>query len=147
MLGDLIREHTRDAARIDGRGHRATDAVDHQPGRELDCSWDRGAWQRRKAPGVAARIGKCNDLVLGQITRLRNARMLRQVTRCSRHNPANFADPSRDQCRVGKVGYAERDVDAFINQVHRSIEQIKPRGHCRVSVHEGGKDRSQHHFS
>ena len=93
MLGDLIREHTRDAAPIDGRGHRATDAVDHQPGRELDCSWDGGAWQRRKAPGVGAKIGKCDDLVLGQITRLLNARMLRQVTRCSRrHHPANFAD-------------------------------------------------------
>jgi len=36
MIDDLIRNHTRDAAPLDGGGHRAADAVDHQPSSELD---------------------------------------------------------------------------------------------------------------
>jgi glutathione S-transferase len=65
LLSNLMREQTCDAAPVDGRGHRVTDAINQQPGREMDCSWDGEPCKGRKAPKVEAKLSQ-----LGQITRL-----------------------------------------------------------------------------
>jgi hypothetical protein len=38
----------------------------------------------------------------------------------------NFAEPDRDEIEDGQTRDAERDVDAFIDQVDRPVEQIEP---------------------
>jgi hypothetical protein len=45
------------------------------------------------------------------------------------------------------ASWAQREVDAFIDQVHRPVEQQKPRGNRRTGIEEGVEDRSQHHLS
>jgi hypothetical protein len=39
---------------------------------------------------------------------------------------------------------AQSDVDAFIDQVHRPVEQIELRRHRRIGVEKGIQDRTQH---
>ena len=85
-----------------------------------------------------------DDLVLGQIARLRDARILLEVTRCGHHHPAHFADPARHHGGVGEIADAQRGVKTLIDQVHRPVEQQEPRRHGRVSVQEGVEDRPQH---
>jgi hypothetical protein len=83
-----------------------------------------------------------NDLVLGEIARLLDARILLEIARRSHHHPAHLPDPGCHHRRVGQFADAQRDVKAFVDQVHRPIEQQKARGHRRVSVQEGIEDRS-----
>jgi len=87
-------------------------------------------------------MGRCDDLMIGQVTRLLDAWMLCEVTWCSDYDAADFTDADRDQCRISETGYAERDIGAFINQPNLSIEQVKPQGHSGVSVDESVDDRS-----
>lgn len=82
-----------------------------------------------------------------QITWRLDPFMSREMTRCRKHHAPNFTDPDRDQCRVGEVTHAERDVDPFINQAHRFIEQSKSRGYCLVSIEVGIEDRPQDQLS
>ncbi len=91
-------------------------------------------------------MGHRDDLMLGQIAWLVDAWMSRQIPPCGHHHPAHFADPHRDHRRVLEVRDAERDVDTLVNQVDRPIEQMEPRGHCRVDIHEGIDDRPQQRF-
>ena len=88
-----------------------------------------------------------DDLVLGQIARLLDARILLEVTRRGHHHPAHFADPARHHGRVGEMADAQRDVKTLIDQVHRPVEQQQPRRHGRVSIQEGVENRPQHHFA
>jgi len=92
-------------------------------------------------------MGHGNDLVFRQIGRLLDARMLLEVTRRSHHEPAHFADPGRYHRGIGEVRDAKRDVDAFVDQVDRPVEQQQPRRDGRACVQESVKDRPQHHFS
>jgi hypothetical protein len=36
------------------------------------------------------------------------------------------------------------DIDAFIDQVHRPVEQMEPRRHRRIGVEKIIQDRTQH---
>ena len=141
LVGHLIGIKQRHAAPADRRRHRSTGAVDHEPRRKLNGSRDGGARRRRKTPGIGD-VRHRNDLVLGQIARLLDARILLEITRRSHHHPAHLPDPGRDHRQVGQLADAERGIEAFVDQVHRPIEQQEARGHRRVGVQEGIEDRS-----
>ena len=68
-------------------------------------------------------MGHCDNPVAGQVPRLRNPRMPIQVMRCCRSRPTNLAYWDCNERRVGEVANAERDVDAFIDQISQ-IEVI-----------------------
>ena len=123
----LVRKGGCNTASIDRRGERTTNRVDQQPRRELHRPRDRGPRQWWKAPGIEAKWSICNNLVPCQIIGRLNQWMLRKVTWSGEQYPANFADPIGDQCGIGKVAHAKRDIDPCIDQANVLIDQKQSR--------------------
>ncbi len=92
-------------------------------------------------------MGHRHDLVLGEIARLRDPRMLLQIARRRHHDTADLADPHRHHRRIREVADAKRDVDALLDQVDRAVEQQELCRHRRVGVEERIEDRTQDHLA
>jgi hypothetical protein len=78
-----------------------------------------------------------NDLMLRQIRRLVDDRMSRKIRGRRRDHTTNFAEADRNETRIRKVGNPQRDVDAFVDQIHLTIDEKQPDRHRRIFVHEG----------
>ncbi len=92
-------------------------------------------------------MGHRDDLVFGQIRWLANDRMPLQIGRRCGDDATNFAKPDRNKIRVGEMRDAQREIDAFIDQVDRPVEQIESHRHHRMLVHEGVEHRPQDIFA
>ena len=78
-------------------------------------------------------MGHGVDLMLGQIARLVDARILLEVMRRGYHYPAHFADPARHHRGVREIADAQRGVKPLIDQIYRSVQQQEARRHGRVT--------------
>ena len=92
-------------------------------------------------------MGHRDDLVFGNICGLTDDRMPRQIVRRGGDDATNFAKPDRDEVGIRKMRDAQRDVDAFVDQVDRPVEQIEPHRYHRILVHEGVEHRPQNVFA
>src|SRR6202012_5611454 len=107
-----------------GGSSRGAHTIDDASRRELDGSRNRRALRRGEAPGIETEIGECHDLVSGQICGLFDSRMALEVARRSNHDaPDIAAKPDRDERRILQFADAQRNVDAFLDQVDGPVEQ------------------------
>src|SRR5262249_11351308 len=135
VVRDKIRKHPRHAAPTQRRNQHRTYGVEHQARRDLYRPRGRRTGRWRKGPGTR-NMGHRNNLVLdnlvlGQVRRLLNWRMVPEIAWRGNHDAPHFANLGRNHRRVGEVSYSKCDVYALINQVDQPVDEQKPRGYRR----------------
>src|SRR6516164_7478613 len=103
-------------------------------------------FQGRKTPGVLAEMRHRNDLMLYQIGWLVNDWVPEKIPGRSRDHATNFAEADRNETRIRQMSDPQRDIDAFVDQIHLSVDEKQPDRHCRIFVHEGVDHRSYQVF-
>src|SRR3954471_20775586 len=94
-LGHVISVEPGHAEPADRRGERRADAVDDQPGLELDRPGDGTPPCWRKDPGIPPEMRGGHDAMLRQIAGLVDARMLGKIARgCDDYAPHVATDPN-----------------------------------------------------
>ncbi len=144
LLSHVIGEHARDAVARHRRGDRRPDGVDDEARRELHDERNRGMSHRREAPGVQPKVRHRDDLMLDEIGRFVDAGMFGEVPWRRGDDPPDFANGDRDERRVGQMRDAQCDVNAFVDQAHRPVEQLQADGDLRIALDEVVEDGAQH---
>ena len=75
-------------------------------------------------PEAFAEVGVGQAVVLAQVLDPLRCRVFAQVSRGGADHRAADGQPPGDQVRVKVVAGADRQVDAFIHQVHRAVEHL-----------------------
>lgn len=96
---------------------------------------------------IKAEMGLGDDLMMREIGGLPNNRMLIEIAWRRSNDPANFADPGRDQRRIGQMGEAKGKVDTFIDKVRRAIKESETDIDSRIGVKKRVDNRPQYFFT
>ena len=125
-LGHVIGVEPGHAEPADRSAERRADAVDDQPGLELDRPGDGTPPCGRRHPGVTPEMRGGHDAVLRQIAELVDVGMLGEIARgCDDHAPDVAADPNSHHGPVRQLGDAQGDIDFFLDQIGVAVERTR----------------------
>ena len=129
---------------LDGRSYRHAYAVDDKARRELHGARNCRATGGREAPRVQTEIVDGDDLLVGEIAWLKDARMLGEIGWRGCDDAPDLTDPHGDHRGVRQMRNSQRGIDAFIDQVHKPVEHIEVHRHRRIGVEKVIQNRMQH---
>ena len=136
---DLVGERHREAAAAHGVADRGLGAVGDEAGRDRDAGLPAAAVE---APlGRGRERGEVHERVGVEVGGRARALVAREVGRARDDDAAGGADGADPEARVAEDADADRDVDAFLDEVDQPIREDELDGHRRVLRQEVADER------
>ncbi len=101
-----------------------------------------------KLQELKTEIGKCQDLMFGQVRRFFDAGVIGKIARRGDNDAPDISpEPGGNERRIRQMADAECNIHTFVHQVYESVEQKKPGRDGRVEIEEVVKHRPEYFLS
>jgi hypothetical protein len=138
LVGHLVGQELGDAAPLARRAQPGLDVVGAQPSVQ---SGRRAAAGAGELPLCVAAQRAEKRLVMRQVGRGAGRAAALEIGRARHPQPAHMSDQPRRQRRIGQRADAQRNVDAFLDQVDVAVAQQQLDLHAVMGIEEARDDR------